>query len=132
MSNAPANFNDDVTGVVAGSHIYYFRGSNTPDFYRYTPATDTWAELADTPANVRYGGSLAYPGSGDYIYGTRGASTAAFWRYSISGNTWDDGGSFIYVFGFRHVLYLCDRFAFTIYLLQTDTRQILACPETLK
>lgn len=90
LSTAPANFNDDTKGIVAGSYIYFFQGSNTSNFYRYDPAENSWTTMATTPAAVRFGASLAYPGSGDYIYGTRGATTLSFWRYSISSNSWDD------------------------------------------
>lgn len=93
LANAPANFNDDTKGVVAGSYIYFFRGSNTTTFYRYSPAGNSWSTMADAPATVRFGGSLAYPGSGNYIYATRGNGTGTFWRYDISGNSWDDVGA---------------------------------------
>jgi len=90
LAAAPGSFNDDTKGVVAGSLLYFFRGSNTNTFYSYNTGSNTWSTLANTPATVRFGGSLAYPGSGDYLYGTRGNTTTAFWRYSISGNSWDD------------------------------------------
>ena len=85
-----ASFYDDTKGVAAGNYLYFYRGYNTSLFYRYDPSGNSWSEMASTPANARYGGTLAYPGSGDYIYGTRGTLTSSFWRYSISGNTWDD------------------------------------------
>ena len=88
----PIAFNDDTTGVVAGLYLYFFQGSNTTNFYRYDPAANTWSTMTATPATVRYGGSLAYPGSGDYIYATRGNFTRNTWRYSISANSWDDPG----------------------------------------
>lgn len=93
LANAPANFNDDTKGVAAGSYLYFFRGSNTATFYRYAPATNTWTTMTDAPAAVRFGGSLAYPGSGNYLYATRGATTTSFWRYDISGDSWDDLGA---------------------------------------
>lgn len=89
-TNMPATFNDDTKGVVAGSLLYFFRGGNTRSFYSYNPSTNSWSNLADTPFNIYYGGTLSYPGSGDYIYATRGSLTRTFIRYSISGNSWDD------------------------------------------
>lgn len=91
LADAPDRFYDDTKGIVAGSYIYFYRGYNTSLFWRYDPVANTWAEMTDTPSNVRYGGTLSYPGTGDYIYGTRGTNTYTFWRYSISGNSWDDG-----------------------------------------
>jgi len=90
MSAAPDTFADDTKGVEAGGVLYYYRGGNTTTFYSYTPG-GSWATLGVTPANVRFGGGLAYTGSGDYIYGTRGSTQRTFWRYSILGNSWDDG-----------------------------------------
>jgi len=90
LANAPATLADDTKGIAAGAYIYYFRGSGLASLYRYDPALNVWATMTDAPAIVRYGGTLAYPGSGDFIYATRGATTATFWRYSISGNSWDD------------------------------------------
>ncbi|MEA3356875.1 MAG: hypothetical protein U9Q67_00335 [Patescibacteria group bacterium] len=89
MEPCPTSFYDDVRGVSVGTDIYWYRGSNTTTFYRYSTTTNTWAELSNTPAGVRYGGALAYPGSGDYLYATRGSTTNTFWRYIISTDTWE-------------------------------------------
>lgn len=91
-ASIPASINDNVKGVVAGDNIYYFRGGNTLTFYRYSISGNAWTQMADAPATVRFGGTLAYPGSGDYIYATRGNTQLSFWRYSISGDSWDDLG----------------------------------------
>lgn len=69
----------------AGDYIYAFRG-NSPDFWRYSPAANTWTSMAATPTSVTQPGSLLYPGYGDYIYATNNGTQ--FWRYSISGNSW--------------------------------------------
>ena len=47
-----------------------------------------WSAMADAPAALGAGASLAYPGSGDYIYVLAGGVGTTFYRYSISGNSW--------------------------------------------
>jgi hypothetical protein len=78
-------------------------------------ASGSWTTLADTPANVQWGGALAYDDSGSgSIYALRGDDKKDFWRYDIGTNTWDttlsqtpdkvkeggalayDGGDFVY------------------------------------
>lgn len=90
LTNTPATLNDDTKGINITGDLYLYRGGNTRTFYNYDVAGGNWTQLADTPQNVRYGGSVAYPGTGDYIYGTRGANTATFWRYDKVADTWDD------------------------------------------
>lgn len=90
LTNAPASFTEDTKGVAVGTDLYFFRGANVTTFWKYSTTGNSWTVLAEAPANVRYGGGLAYPGSGDYIYGTRGSNTYSFWRYSISNNIWDE------------------------------------------
>jgi len=78
----------DVKLAEAGSanYAYALRGKNTRDFWRYDVSTDSWASLALTPGNVKYGGSLACDG-GNYIYAFKGNSSS-FWRYDISLDSW--------------------------------------------
>src|SRR5690606_22557940 len=83
-------FNDDTKGASASGNLYFLRGASQSTFYRYNISGNSWTTLANTPATISYGASLAYPGSGDYIYSTRGGVNGSFYRYSIAGNTWDD------------------------------------------
>jgi outer membrane protein assembly factor BamB len=94
------------------NYAYALRGKNTKTFWRYDASADSWTPLANTPANVKYGGSLAYDG-GNYIYAFRGDSTT-FWRYDISANSWTtranapgtvkEGGALIYNNGYVYAL----------------------------
>ncbi|NTV31337.1 hypothetical protein HGA91_05180 [candidate division WWE3 bacterium] len=92
-TSATQTFNDDTKGVSVGQYLYFFRGSTTNEFYRYDTVGNSWSTMATALLTVRFGGTLAYPGSGDYIYATRGNDQLTFWRYSISGNSWDDAGA---------------------------------------
>ncbi|MEO6061508.1 MAG: SdrD B-like domain-containing protein, partial [Thermoflexales bacterium] len=55
--------------VYLNSHIYGTRGSGSTPFYRYDPATNIWSDaaVADVPANVTGGGSLATNGKLIYL-----------------------------------------------------------------
>jgi hypothetical protein len=88
LAAAPASFNDDCKGIVAGSLIYFMRCGGTQTFYSYNTGTNTWSTLTNITAAANYGGVLAYPGSGDFLYATRGGVTRDFYRYSISANSW--------------------------------------------
>ncbi|MEO7703171.1 MAG: SdrD B-like domain-containing protein, partial [Thermoflexales bacterium] len=55
--------------VYLNSYIYGTRGNGSKPFYRYDPATNTWSDaaVADVPANVTGGGSLATDGKLIYL-----------------------------------------------------------------
>jgi hypothetical protein len=94
-------------GALAGdtTYLYALAGDNTPEFWRYDPANDAWAQLGDTPSTVRQGGTMTYAEEGGvgYLYAFPGKATTSFWRYNIADDTWtamtvapekvDDGGS---------------------------------------
>jgi len=91
LTVTPASFSDDTKGTVAGSYLYFLRGSGANNLYRYDPAGGSWTTMTTTtPTTTGYGSTLVYPGSGDYIYATRGYLTRSFWRYQISTDTWSD------------------------------------------
>ena len=115
--------------------LFAFRGDNTNGFWRYRPGTDTWTLLANAPATVNGGGSLAWD-QGDYIYALRGDNSRDFWRYTISADTWlslddtpervDDGGALIYTDGLLYALSGNDSRDFWRYLPGSDTWTVLA------
>ena len=71
----------------AGAFIYAVWSNNK--LGRYDIAQETWAFMADMPADIGGGSSMAYPSNGgDFIYVVRGGNTRNFYKYSISGNTW--------------------------------------------
>lgn len=67
--------------------LYFFRGSNTSDFFEYDLTTDTWTVLAPAPDLVSYGGGVTQGPTG-FLYGSRGNNTTDFWRYSIETDEW--------------------------------------------
>ena len=104
----------DVKLVASGTsnYAYALRGRNSNNFWRYDVSSNSWSYMANTPANVKYGGALAYDG-GNYIYAFRGNSTS-FWRYDISTNSWTtltsapgtvkEGGALTYNNGYVYAL----------------------------
>ena len=121
--------------TTGGGSLFAFRGDNTNGFWRYRPGTDTWTLLANAPATVNGGGSLAWD-EGDYIYALRGENRRDFWRYTISADTWetlddtpgrvDDGGALIYTDGLLYALSGYDSRDFWRYLPGSDTWTPLA------
>ena len=79
-----------------GTNLYAFRGATSTDFWHYNsideldPIENTWSSLADAPANVTEGASLAYAEDSavGYLYALLGAATTTLWRYDITGNSW--------------------------------------------
>ncbi|MBN1176863.1 MAG: hypothetical protein JXA51_04200 [Dehalococcoidales bacterium] len=104
----------DVKLAASGSsnYAYALRGKNSKYFWRYDVSTNSWSYMANAPANVKYGGALAYDG-GNYIYAFRGDSTS-FWRYDIAANSWTtltsapgkvkEGGALTYNNGYVYAL----------------------------
>jgi uncharacterized repeat protein (TIGR01451 family) len=74
-----------------GTYIYALsgddgRGSNKKAFYRYTPGSDSWSAMANTPGDMGEGAALTRIDG--YIYALRGKDTKNFYRYNIAANTW--------------------------------------------
>jgi hypothetical protein len=75
--------------------VYMTKGNNTCGFWRYSPASDSWAQMADVPLGtsnkkVKGGADLAfYEKDGERsIYLVKGQKTNELWRYKISGDSW--------------------------------------------
>jgi len=83
--------------VKVGDYIYTLWSRKT--FGRFDINTETWEFLADTPAPIGHGASLAYPGSGDLIYAARGAGSKEFWTYSTSTGLWNKLEDILYNVG---------------------------------
>ncbi|HNX48101.1 MAG TPA: hypothetical protein PLC39_03305 [Methanomassiliicoccales archaeon] len=71
----------------AMSSLYLLAGGNTRDFYRYYTESNNWSQRANVPANVGYGGSMAFDES-RYIYAMMGGGTRHFWRFDTQYNNW--------------------------------------------
>ncbi len=77
--------------------IYVLRADDSKEFYKYSIANKSWAQLADidSTANAHRGAALTYIPNGDYcsdstgcIYAFVGNNTAEFLRYDINANSW--------------------------------------------
>jgi len=92
LTNSPVRIHGggSIAYVASTGKLYVLRGGNTNNFYEYDIATDTWTQLANTPATVYYGGEVVEGPSG-YLYAFRGYNSTSFWRYDIANDTWSDG-----------------------------------------
>lgn len=70
-----------------GTDIYVVRGLADSLFWKYTPTTNEWTELARLPRGAYYGADLVYLDG--YIYAIFGGYQKAFARYSIANNSWE-------------------------------------------
>lgn len=70
-----------------GTDIYLTRGLADVLFWKYSPTTDSWTELADMPRGAYYGSDFQYKDG--YIYAIFGAYQTAFARYSIANDSWE-------------------------------------------
>ncbi|MEO0108375.1 MAG: T9SS type A sorting domain-containing protein [candidate division WOR-3 bacterium] len=73
-------------------YIYFLKGSNTAEFYRYNVATDQWELMASAPLGpsgkaYRRGSALAYNPEQHLIYLLKGYYNE-FYAYDIRSNTW--------------------------------------------
>ncbi|MDI6767519.1 MAG: T9SS type A sorting domain-containing protein [Bacteroidota bacterium] len=79
---------------------YAFRGNKSNEFYKYTPTTNKWTQMASIPFGKKWpdttkinnktigkGAALCWDGA-NTIYATRGNGTKEFWAYNISDCTW--------------------------------------------
>jgi large repetitive protein len=71
------------SGFTLGSTGYYCGGSNGTQFWKYDPATDTWAQQANMPMNVSVAPAVAWNGTG-WVLGTN----KTMYRYNPTYNTW--------------------------------------------
>jgi hypothetical protein len=85
----------DMSSILFQGEIYILGWSNSA-FYKYTPATDQWTQLADSPYQV---GACAFGIINDLIYaigGNAGGGSAAYYSsiivYNITGNSWATSG----------------------------------------
>jgi hypothetical protein len=81
----------DLSSILFQGEIYIL-GWNNSDFYKYSPSTDTWMQLADSPYQV---GACAFGIINNLIYaigGNEGGATTADYKsiivYDINTDTW--------------------------------------------
>jgi hypothetical protein len=81
----------DMSSILFQNEIYILGWSNSA-FYKYTPSTDQWTQLADSPYQV---GACAFGIINNLIYaiggnvgGTTGASYESIVVYDITTNSW--------------------------------------------
>ncbi len=70
-----------------GTNIYVTRGLADSLFWKYSPATDAWTELAPMPRGTYYGADLEYLDG--HVYAIFGGYQSAFARYSVASNSWE-------------------------------------------
>jgi hypothetical protein len=82
----------DLSSILFQGDIYIL-GWNNSEFYKYTPSTDSWTKLADSPYQV---GACAFGIINNLIYsigGNAGGGTAAFYKsiivYDIDTDSWE-------------------------------------------
>jgi uncharacterized repeat protein (TIGR01451 family) len=63
---------------VGGTDYLFALLGNSNRFRRYSISGNNWSNLANTPANVKKGGSMTTDGT--YIYALQGGGAAGFWR----------------------------------------------------
>ena len=65
--------------------VYVLAGGSRPNFYRYTPASNTWTALPNAPFNVGSGAGIAYS---DGFWVTAGGTTTTMGYYDDIHNKW--------------------------------------------
>lgn len=75
-----------------GTHVYVIRGLGDNVFWKYTPSTDTWANLKSLPFGVYLGSDLQYLNG--YVYAIFGGYQKKFARYSVENNSWEILGDY--------------------------------------
>jgi hypothetical protein len=82
----------DLSSILFQGDIYIL-GWNSSEFYKYTPLTDSWTKLADSPYQV---GACAFGIINNLIYsigGNAGGGSAAFYKsiivYDIDTDSWE-------------------------------------------
>jgi hypothetical protein len=94
LRNVPAATNDGSLVYDGNGNFYGLIGNQTASFYRYNVASDTWTQMASTPAvsggvyadNLLTGG-MVYDENGN-IFLARGNGKNDFWKYNIASNAW--------------------------------------------
>ncbi|RKY42002.1 MAG: hypothetical protein DRP85_04355 [Candidatus Makaraimicrobium thalassicum] len=90
LNNAPgaANWGTSLLAHPDHAGIIYCIFGNNDDMATYNIASNSWAWLAATGENFRYGASLCYAGESDTIYASRGYGDKKLYKYSVSGDSW--------------------------------------------
>jgi hypothetical protein len=70
-----------------GNDIYVVRGYGDITFWRYTPTTDSWTDLANLPRGAYFGMDLQYLDG--YFYAIFGGYQRSFARYSVADDSWE-------------------------------------------
>lgn len=81
---------DGAGGAFYGGEMFCLKGGNTQEFWKYTPATDSWHELDTLPQLGSTGAKKRVKGGGaitaampSVFYVFKGGKTDEFWRYRI-------------------------------------------------
>jgi hypothetical protein len=84
----------DAVGVQDSNnnYIYFLKGSNTREFYRYDCTANVWQTLQSAPLgytgkNYKDGSNLAYDPNQNLIYCLKGQYNE-FFAYSVAGDSW--------------------------------------------
>jgi hypothetical protein len=81
---------DGGCGAYDNGRVYAFKGGNTSEFWQYTTARDSWAELEAIPSTapgylqkkkVKAGADIV--AAGTVLYATKGNKSLEFWRYGL-------------------------------------------------
>ena len=83
QSGSTQNIGNSITEY--NGDLYIFAG-NSQTFEKYSPATNTWSSLQNTPSAVGSGAAMTHIGT--TIYALRGGDNGDFWSYNTSTNTW--------------------------------------------
>ena len=72
--------------------IYASRGNKQPDFYAYSPSSDSWKKLADwlpgSEGKLPSKSSAGCANGHGVVYAVKGNNTPGFWKYDDSTNAW--------------------------------------------
>jgi len=69
-----------------GGYIYMMPGEGKQGLYRYELSSDTWEEIAQTPADQDNASLMVYGGNNNLYFSFAGFKN--FYRYSIENNSW--------------------------------------------
>lgn len=74
-----------------GSYLFVLKGTGSNGFWKYTVATDTWGNAANTPGNVGPGGAVSYvPGTGGTsCYNSPGSVASVVFDTGTANTRWD-------------------------------------------
>ncbi len=74
------------------SEVYALKGGNTNEFWKYTPASDSWLEIDSMPTvgttgkkkRVKYGADIVNYAGCPVFFTLKGNKTFEFWRYGVT------------------------------------------------